>query len=1139
MNTSPRRVLPTAFLFLLAAALTARPQDLDNARLSGKILDMDRAAVAGAAISLSTVEAGSDRWTRSDREGRFRFLAVAPGRYLLRISAKGFDDRVTAAFDLRSAAELTVDLILLPETLRAEQTVEAGGAVDTFGEGARPAVGGSIGKDLLMALPNVSSSVLDLALLFGGTAEEAVSTRDLSEDSDSNARVTPLEQGLLSLGGGTAYSNNLTVDGLDNNDDRTSRERFIPPLEAVAELQIVRNQFSAEYGRASGGRINMLTGSGGRRFRGTFGFSGRDERLNANTWFNNSRGLQRPTLRERGASAHLSGPLCSNGCLRQVHFAASSEFQRKGDTTMVDTFLPVVGSSLFRLPFPNGGAVFCEAVDSDACSGDSPSAAYISPYTALLATPNTVGTAHIRIDAKPFGNLEASIGVQFGRKSLRRTSAFSVGRLPEALQSKRSSTEAFNLSLLFHGANRSNQIRFQWSELLPAFIAHGEGAPVLVIAFRNPLTGAPSNLVAANSTASTLQNFAESREEKRLQIQDVATLVSGPNIFKFGGELQSIDSKANALGDSTGTFNFSNMRKFTVGAPSRFRQNFGTLADVRNKYVGIFLNDELRLGDRLNLTFGIRYEVETAVGDRDNLGPRIAIAWDLKGNGGRVLRAGAGVFYNRVLLRTVGDFARMGSSLLEFDTNLIGTHASDPRRISILSAIAGRFPHSFNSVGDLRALIASTVCGAETCAPHLGFSSADSASLPSRRIAPGIRIPESRQLNIGYERKIHSGFAFVADFTVNAARGLWRELDANAPVLPPGFPDWTRYLLANPFIFANSNGTLRTYRFYLGTAADPNVSTQPGGGSSCSTVGNVVCHVNLNSVSAGTTLPSTSTADSTNSIGSPIGIALSAIARFRPDQTADRIDTIASVGRALHKGLVLEFRAGERAIFLGLRTDFRASYTLSSQKDDGLNNTSNAEISGDFGKEWSRSLQDRRHRVTFFGRLRLPKGVSGLDVSPVLRFGSSAPFNIGTGTDRNLDGSTTDRPDFGGAGYPIIWRRSGSEFPETLLSRFSLPSIGARGGTLRRNAGTGPRLFILDLNLSRDLRFSGRLRVRPNLEIGNVLNAAVFSYGAEYIDFTPLGPSPTAAQVAARDRFLVPTRTLRAREMRLGMKLEF
>ena len=108
-----------------------------------------------------------------------------------------------------------------------------------------------------------------------------------------------------------------------------------------------------------------------------------------------------------------------------------------------------------------------------------------------------------------------------------------------------------------------------------------------------------------------------------------------------------------------------------------------------------------------------------------------------------------------------------------------------------------------------------------------------------------------------------------------------------------------------------------------------------------------------------------------------------------------------------------------------------------------------------------------------------------------------------------------------------------------LASAFSLPTIG-RAGDLPRNAGRGPALFTFDLSLARDFPVSERARLRPTVEIGNLLNSTVFTFGAEFINFSALRPGATPAQRGAfLDSFLAPTRTLRQRTIRLGVRLDF
>ena len=153
---------------------------------------------------------------------------------------------------------------------------------------------------------------------------------------------------------------------------------------------------------------------------------------------------------------------------------------------------------------------------------------------------------------------------------------------------------------------------------------------------------------------------------------------------------------------------------------------------------------------------------------------------------------------------------------------------------------------------------------------------------------------------------------------------------------------------------------------------------------------------------------------------------------------------------------------------------------------------------------------------------------------------SGAPFNIGLGgADRNLDDIGNDRPFFSGDLSKLTWRRPGQPIDASILNQFTQPTIG-QTGNLPRNAGTGPGQFIFDLSVSREFKLRDRVRLRPVVEFNNVLNKTVFSFGSEFIDFSALSPTSSAAsQQAFLDSFLVPTRTQRPREIRLGVRLDF
>jgi len=1147
-------------LFVLVSGLFIVAQDLDDVTISGKVTDSNGLAVVGASITVTSVETNETRTIVTNEDGQFRFLKLKPGTYRVKAAASGFGILETPGIPTIAAQNVQKDFKLTPADVTAEQTVtvteDDGPPVDT----TRIIVGGTVTEREIEEIPNNTRNALDLVLTLGGTSEEQLSTNDLAEDRGQNPSNAPLEQGNFSISGGTAYSNNLTIDGFDNNDDRSSRDRFQPSLEGISEVQVISNQFSAEYGRASGGRINIRTRSGGKNFRGRAFMFFRDESMNANSWYNNSRSIRRPALQELNPGFTLSGPVMLpffDGRRKKTFFAVAYEYNKLADTTLIDAYLPLTDNPNYPLPDPTGTTLYCDTPGTPPppCPAG---VAEIAAYNKLYDTPNTSNIFTARIDTELFNNNNFTFGFQFGRKNNKRTSGNTVTRLENAFQAKNINTDAYNFTdNHVFGASAVNQVRVQWSRYEPSFQAPNPFDPVVIVGIRDPIANAVRSLVMGNSTVSSGSNFPDTRNETRWQFQESLTYLMGKHTFKMGFDVQNVNSEVIGLGDATGTFNFTNSFTFTQNTISQYRQNFGTGQTVKNRYYGVFFNDEYKPWSNVTVSAGLRYERETAVVDKNNIGPRLGVAWDPFKKGKGVIRFGTGIFYNRVLLRTVGDsIQNTGGSLESFNSNSIGTSAADPRQVAIEAAISTTFPNSFTAA-DLHALVLST-CLAQTpnapggCSDKLGFAQngVSSAGNPLRSVEPNLRIPESYQFNVGFERELFKGWVFEANYTWNKTVHLWRDVNSNAPSLElanaqngTNYTNWTEYLVDNPFQVVNTNGTLRTYVFYLGTNnADPTgTATTQNSGVPCPTSGvtsifssTSTCHVNLNTTNSGTASPSAATTGvDGNATGNPIPIALAAISQFRPFQEVSETSRIGAMGNAFYQGLILEMRSRYRKLGYGFGASYRFAYTLSKTMDDGLNNTANAEANGDFSREWARSLQDRRHRINISGSFDMPWWFGKLRLSPRFRYGTSAPFNLGAGSnvDRNLDDLSTDRPSFSGNLKDLRWREPGSPIPTELLAQFSLQPIGSRSGNLPRNAGIGPSFYTFDLSTSREFRFKERMRLRPQVQFDNILNAAVFNYGSAFIN--------SALTAAAEQNFLVPTRTYRQRQIRAGIRFDF
>ena len=1117
MRTSPSR-LPHVLkpchvcllLLIIAGAFRASTaQDLDNTSIAGRIVDQHNAVIADATIEAVLVRTGLSHKIKTNSAGSFNLHHLEPGSYSLRISAAGFAE-LKQNLVLISAQRAQLEITLYPSELTVAAvliTAADEAAIDT----TRTVVGGTLTTEEIESLPVHTRSPLDLIFTLGGVTEEPLSTRELAEDRETSPANSPEEAGIFAVAGGAAYSNNLTIDGLDNNDDRSARERFQPSLEAIEEVQVITNQFAAEYGRASGGRINIRTRGGSKDFHGRAFYFFKDESLNANTFRNNSLGFKRLPLQEHNPGFTLSGPLDFPRFRRpRTFFFSSFEFTKLLDTALIDTLVPAQQNDLFPLPAPT---ILQQQRLEDA---NSPAlSAEIAPFISLVATPSITQSFTTRIDHQFSDTHNGAFLYQLGR--LRNLRQFGGGnRLVEALQARTRNSDAISYSDNYvFSANTVNQTRVQWARLTPAVQAKGGVSPVILISINDPFPADDAARRSGTLVAGSSTTGATDRSEVRFQLQEIFTHITGNHSLKAGLDAQRIRSTFIDLSDASGTFSFASAGDFLDGRPSRFRQNFLTQSTQRNTYLGFFVQDEFRLRPNLMLSYGLRYERESIIRDGDNWAPRVSLAYDPFRSGRTVLRFGGGIFYNRALLRTIDDFT-LGAQQRFFDTNTL----RDPTTGTLLSAAQRRefiaanltFPATLSSDSPLVAQFGVL---------NTGFS---------RRLDPDLRIPESYQANFGIERDLGRRFVFEANYTLNRGIHLWREFNANAPRLPAGFRDFAEYLSSRDFAnfhigpagsrplynVANAGELVR----FIFTSSDP---ANPNSVGRTVEFGVPLSLISLNSVSSSTA----------------VNVALAALNGLRPDPTRAEVEQLISAGNSFYQGLTLELRK-RFSSGGGLGFSFRAAYTLSRLIDDGVVNTSDALTPADFRHERTRSLLDRRHRFVFSGSFDLPRLVGKVRLAPIIRIASGAPFNISLGgADRNLDDVGNDRPVFTGDSNLLRWRGPGDSIDPALLNLFALPTIG-RSGNLPRNAGHGPGFILFDLSITREFHIHGRLRVRPVVEFDNVLNKTVFSFGAEFINFSALAPTATAAQRQAfLNSFLLTTRTLRPRQLRLGVRFDF
>jgi hypothetical protein len=1027
-----------------------KADDLDNIIFEGLITDSAKASIASAKILIRHTTTLLERTAVTDQKGRYRMTFSESGSYEIEVSARDFQKQQHKGIEVTGGRKIVLDFTLLPFSIIEQITVREVDSplVDT----SRTVVGETLERRQIEGLPILNRNLLQLIFLLGGATEAPLSTDQLADEGRGQfVRNAPEEAGIFSLAGAPATSNNLTIDGLDNNDDRGARERIMLSPEAIAEVQVITNQYAAEYGRASGGRVNLRTRGGANRYRGDAYFFFGDEALNANTYFRNGRGLKRVPQSEFREGGTFSGPIAK----QKSFFFISYERLDISDFAEINTLVPLQINPLFPLPLPNKPA--------DAGSN-------VGRLFEEISTPESLNTVNARAEFHITELHNTTVRFDMAQGANRR--GFSGGsRLSDTIVSagRNSQSISFTDNLIFT-QRLINQARFQFSRLLPRSKTTNDSIGVII--------NEPERIIAGSFSGSE-SSPAFARQEKRLQIQDTVSLTAGLHLIKAGFDMQRVGSIFDDLFAVNGQYSFATTDDFLANRPTRFLQRFDTLSRTTNNVLGLFVQDEWKVKANVTLSMGFRWDNESILHDLDNFSPRVAIAIDPfggqtdgeKGSGKTLIRAGFGIFYNRALLRTLDDFS-LGRSSIAIDSDI------SPQLLPLV-----KFPIAVSD----RKLIES-------------FAVHETEFL--RRVSPDLEIPYTLQTGLGLERQLSRNLVAKADYIFTRGAHLWRESNINAPVLPFGFANFSEYLLSRDF----DNRSLAGGRPIANANAE--VVRFDTSANISSTAGALRVLNGVRVLSLGLNAPRSGN----------INAALKAVRHLRPDPSLTQVELLESTGNSFYHGGIFTIN-----YLMSRRAQFRASYTLSKFIDEGTTNTASPQDLQDRRGERSLSLQDQRHRFIFSGLFQLPR--IHLELAPILSFGSSKPFNIGAGFDRNLNDIENDRPNVISYLPRPVWRRPNGQVADDVKNRLELAPIGSNGN-LPRNFGKGPGTYSFNLRASRRFALTELVGFRSAVDVFNVLNRTTYSFGSEFID---------------RDDgdFLIPRRTQRPRTLQLSLKLDF
>ncbi|MBI1787018.1 MAG: carboxypeptidase regulatory-like domain-containing protein, partial [Acidobacteria bacterium] len=280
-------------LVLLAVILGLHSSGLAqdaSGRVIGTVTDPTGAVIPKAKITITNVATGVTRDTTSQADGTYQVLAVPIGLYRVSAEAQGFRRITTAPEKLEINQALRIDVRM--EVGATTETVQVEANASSI-ETVTATLGASVTSTQIAAAPLNGRNVLDLALFVPGV---------IPSSRSSGA-------GSFSVSGSRQDSVTYLLDGGVNNNLLSNGVVYSPNPDTVEEFKILVNNYTAEYGRTGGGIVSVVTKSGSNAFHGALYDYLRNEKMNANSFFNNANKLPKEVLKRNQFGATVGGPI--------------------------------------------------------------------------------------------------------------------------------------------------------------------------------------------------------------------------------------------------------------------------------------------------------------------------------------------------------------------------------------------------------------------------------------------------------------------------------------------------------------------------------------------------------------------------------------------------------------------------------------------------------------------------------------------------------------------------------------------------------------------------------------------------------------------------------------------------------------
>lgn len=668
-----RSLLQRAFLlavFTLGLFSFAAYAQLTRGAVSGTVRDTSGAVIGGVNVKLTNTATNESRSLTTDSNGLYRFVAVEPGKYSLTFEATNFSTTEITEVVVVSNGEPSVNIDLKPSATAEVVSVTA----ESVGlNTANATISNSFTPKQAVELPLNARNINNLALL------------------SPNAFAAPGSSG-ISVNGQRARNNNFTIDGSDNNDTGVTIAQTVLAPEAISEFQLQTNAYSAEFGRNTGGQINVITKSGSNQFHGQAFEYYSSSALSARSLNEERAGLNRPArFNQNDFGGDIGGRIFRDKTFFYGFINAIRLRQGSTPTAVVRVPTQAGFAALATVPLrPAVGNVPAQTQASRTAVLNSLSflqSLYAqNPVFGSLrndtvnGVPIQTGTTSGAI-SQPSNSINYVIRIDHNFNDKNRLTGrfiYTKGDFSNVVSNTQfgsifagdQNTKDYNLSVSdthIFSPSLVNEFRFSYVRRNLAF---PENAPDL-----------PSAGITGFFTVGGLANFPQGRIQDNFQFSDTFSWIYGRHSFKFGADIRYLKLFNEAAFDSKGTFTFNNLADFINNNAFIAQRALQTATyDARQVSQYYFFQDEFRVKNNLTLTMGLRYERSSvpfgffgatdaqslAAGvpgptnpDNNNFAPRFGFAWNPKpegngfiaralGNGKSTLRGGYGISYDQL-----------------------------------------------------------------------------------------------------------------------------------------------------------------------------------------------------------------------------------------------------------------------------------------------------------------------------------------------------------------------------------------------------------------------------------------------------------------------------------------------------------